>query len=483
MSRPSRRTAGNNSSDAWDRLPAGVKLGLERLVSDNDAVVRAMLSAAPPAEAPISRLCELCAGVMRQQKLSPAGFLSRFFDKDLLATHCALLGKSPKGGVPTLAERCSNAWLRGPTFNGGYVPKPKAVKATGKKGATRAASIKDPTTKPKSTGKKRKAAASSTDGAIEGNERAKMAALMGLQTSSSVPFMPLPDTRGTFAAAAALVDDTPVSSSTSSLAPHTTAQAASRLGLMSSPPLSSHALASSGTPPLTSFAHSGPMASSVAAVATSSLGLASSGGSVPTSVRTARCEKCDELFSVADNHASACFGHFGASRLAKVACERVSEVPGRGAKAAGSIWRLGCCGKVFPSLSSTHPSVFALWSADLAGRDGIGGDGCFKGLCARALDRGMGTQPHERPNRPGVTWEQKCAYALSVPGPRPISPQRLLNLRARFAVENVPWSRESATATLMKHDADTTGAGDVFGGVLDVGGYSDNLPSDLAGLF
>lgn len=96
MSRPSRR-ATTNTADAWEKLPAGVKVGLMRLVTDNQATVRAMLSTGPAADSTPEKLCELCAGVMRQQKLTPSGFLARFFDKDLLATQAELLGKSPKG--------------------------------------------------------------------------------------------------------------------------------------------------------------------------------------------------------------------------------------------------------------------------------------------------------------------------------------------------------------------------------------------------
>jgi hypothetical protein len=96
MPRPSRRAA-TNTADAWLRLPQNVQTGFLRLVQDNEDKVRNFLTTESREDTPPVKLCELCAGMMRQQKLSAAGFLTRFFDKDSLAIHAALVGKSPKG--------------------------------------------------------------------------------------------------------------------------------------------------------------------------------------------------------------------------------------------------------------------------------------------------------------------------------------------------------------------------------------------------
>lgn len=63
-------------------------------------------------DAELSVLCNKCAAVMRQQALPASSFLSRFFSGPMLSAHCELLGKSGKGGVPTLAERAATAWVR-----------------------------------------------------------------------------------------------------------------------------------------------------------------------------------------------------------------------------------------------------------------------------------------------------------------------------------------------------------------------------------
>jgi len=124
--RPSRAAAtGDTNPDSIEKLPAGVQAGLRRLVKDHVHTVKAML-ANPSTEADDGAevaevLARLCAGVIRQQRLSPSGFLTRFFDKNVLAQHAAVLGKSDKGGVPVLAERVAGAWLRGPTFD---IPRP-----------------------------------------------------------------------------------------------------------------------------------------------------------------------------------------------------------------------------------------------------------------------------------------------------------------------------------------------------------------------
>ena len=72
---------GGDPRAAWLALPEGVQNGLERLVADNRELVRAMLEAGSDADE--SDLCCRCAGVMRQQNLSAAAFLARFFQADV----------------------------------------------------------------------------------------------------------------------------------------------------------------------------------------------------------------------------------------------------------------------------------------------------------------------------------------------------------------------------------------------------------------
>jgi hypothetical protein len=79
------------------------------LVADNAEIVAKMLQS--PSDEP-AFLCEQCAKILQQQQLSPASFLARFFDAKMLAEHAELLGKSPKGTAPTLAERIAGEWAK-----------------------------------------------------------------------------------------------------------------------------------------------------------------------------------------------------------------------------------------------------------------------------------------------------------------------------------------------------------------------------------
>jgi hypothetical protein len=123
---PSRRTSSRRSSaePLFAKLwPPGVKIGLGRLVADNAETVAKMLQS--PSDKPAD-LCEQCAKILQQQQLSPASFLARFFDAKILATHAELLGKSPKGTAPTLAERIAGEWARNNPIPDVH-PKRKAV--------------------------------------------------------------------------------------------------------------------------------------------------------------------------------------------------------------------------------------------------------------------------------------------------------------------------------------------------------------------
>eukprot|EP00873_Tetraselmis_striata_P032977 jgi/Tetstr1/453241/TSEL_040257.t1 len=105
---------GSASASPWAALPAGVKEGLARLVADNRDSVAAMLQAGQ--EETEQQLCGRCAGVIKQQQLSPGSFLARFFPAEILSAHAELMGKSGKGGAATLADRIHACWAKGPTF-------------------------------------------------------------------------------------------------------------------------------------------------------------------------------------------------------------------------------------------------------------------------------------------------------------------------------------------------------------------------------
>jgi hypothetical protein len=79
------------------------------LVADNAETIAKMLQS--PSDKPAD-LCEQCAKILQQQQLSPASFLARFFDAKMLAVHAELLGKSPKGTAPILAERIAGEWAK-----------------------------------------------------------------------------------------------------------------------------------------------------------------------------------------------------------------------------------------------------------------------------------------------------------------------------------------------------------------------------------
>eukprot|EP00545_Synedropsis_sp_CCMP1620_P014726 CAMPEP_0119022032 /NCGR_PEP_ID=MMETSP1176-20130426/27173_1 /TAXON_ID=265551 /ORGANISM="Synedropsis recta cf, Strain CCMP1620" /LENGTH=131 /DNA_ID=CAMNT_0006976765 /DNA_START=1 /DNA_END=396 /DNA_ORIENTATION=- len=65
----------------------------------------------------VERLTEKCAQVMKQQQLSAAQFLARFFEADMLSEHAStVLSKSAKGSSAQLAERIANEWAKNKPF-------------------------------------------------------------------------------------------------------------------------------------------------------------------------------------------------------------------------------------------------------------------------------------------------------------------------------------------------------------------------------
>ena len=119
----SRRSSRRGTAPAFPALSEGIQNGLKRLVLDNSSVVAKMLDvdmvvqeddgSTTSSDDVVERvLCEKCAQVMKQQQLSAASFLARFFHSDILSEHAILLGKSGKGSAATLADRIAAAWAQ-----------------------------------------------------------------------------------------------------------------------------------------------------------------------------------------------------------------------------------------------------------------------------------------------------------------------------------------------------------------------------------
>lgn len=104
----SRRSCRRGTTPAFPALAEGVQNGLRRLVSDNAETVATMLEVDKNSAHDV--VCEKCAHVMRQQQLSIASFLARFFSADILSEQAALCGKSGKGSAAALADRIAAAW-------------------------------------------------------------------------------------------------------------------------------------------------------------------------------------------------------------------------------------------------------------------------------------------------------------------------------------------------------------------------------------
>lgn len=67
----------------------------------------------PSSETTVEVLTEKCAQVMKQQQLSAAQFLARFFEADMLSEHAVeVFDKSGKGSSAQLAERVANEWAK-----------------------------------------------------------------------------------------------------------------------------------------------------------------------------------------------------------------------------------------------------------------------------------------------------------------------------------------------------------------------------------
>lgn len=115
MSRRSRR----GTVECFPALPEGIQNGLKRLVSDNLDTIAKMLDVDldndndKNDDTTATLLCEKCAQVMKQQQLSAASFLARFFHALVLAEHATtVLQKSGKGSEATLGDRIAAEWAK-----------------------------------------------------------------------------------------------------------------------------------------------------------------------------------------------------------------------------------------------------------------------------------------------------------------------------------------------------------------------------------
>lgn len=117
MTSRSRRRA---AAPAFPSLHIGVQNGLTRLISDNSKTVADMLDCEDEST---ELLAEKCARVMKQQQLSAAQFLARFFEAEPLIEHAkSALSKSDKGTSVQLAERIAKEWAK----NTALIPPTKA---------------------------------------------------------------------------------------------------------------------------------------------------------------------------------------------------------------------------------------------------------------------------------------------------------------------------------------------------------------------
>jgi hypothetical protein len=89
-------------------VPENISEGLKEFVVSNKKEVAEMLDEEAKTEESV--LVDRLVGVMGQQKLTPTTLLGRFFSAESLGKYCESKGKSPKGGIATLAARVAAIW-------------------------------------------------------------------------------------------------------------------------------------------------------------------------------------------------------------------------------------------------------------------------------------------------------------------------------------------------------------------------------------
>ena len=112
-------------------VPDNIAEGLKEFVASNKKEVAEMLD--EEAKTEDSVLVDRLIGVMGQQKLTSSTLLGRFFSAESLGRYCESKGKSPKGGIATLAARVAAIWEKAA---------PKPTKASKKGTSSKAESVK-----------------------------------------------------------------------------------------------------------------------------------------------------------------------------------------------------------------------------------------------------------------------------------------------------------------------------------------------------
>lgn len=160
------------------------------------------------------------------------------------------------------------------------------------------------------------------------------------------------------------------------------------------------------------------------------------------------CDVCCESFIVGLNHFGACFGHCP-DLHPHVEAQRITKVRSD-LGVLGSVWKLPCCGKVFPSYSADTPEPVAELSPDLMDENGYDMGDNVGGLCKASLDAGSGYYPHTLKQYGSRTYEDCEIYINSLPPAREEAYYDLLLLKLNFVQIDCPWTEDTAVSKIME---------------------------------
>lgn len=166
----------------------------------------------------------------------------------------------------------------------------------------------------------------------------------------------------------------------------------------------------------------------------------------PPNQEEEECEVCRMPFNLKDNHYGACFGHSPEDYGCDGNVDRISKIHG-----SGSVWKIHCCAKIFPSGSTDCPEAKSKWSPDLCGGSCRSTESQL-GLCKTSVERGQGTYAHRPQSMGGYNgWAAKdaAAYMESLPPAQPISAWELAGVRAQFHQDDVPYTESTAIGAVM----------------------------------
>lgn len=90
-------------------LPLHIKQGFLELVAEHVESVASMLESSLSSTEPDTVVDEL-ERLMGMNNLSPAEFLARFFNEDMMSEYLSKVGKSSKGSAPVLSSRITSYW-------------------------------------------------------------------------------------------------------------------------------------------------------------------------------------------------------------------------------------------------------------------------------------------------------------------------------------------------------------------------------------